>query len=500
MSESEGKPGILRGGRVSRREFLKVAGVAGASIGVMGGLGGIVAACGGTATTTTAAAATTTTAAAATTTTGVAASTTTAASASTTTVSAAAEAGRAIKLGVVYPKTGALSSFAKPDEWIISNVTAAIKDGVVCGDGKTHTFTFELQDSQSSASRASQVAGDLILNGKCDMLLASSSPDNVNPVADQCEANGVPFLASFVPWQPFYLGRGGTPAKPFTWTWMYHFGLEDAAQVRMALWAQLQTNKKVGLLFPNDSDGVSWADAKTGFTPKVIAAGYAVTQPGLHDAAAEDFTQQISEFKKNACEICSGIETPPEFSNFWKQAVQQGYNPKICTMGKALLFHETLIALGDSGIGLSDEVVWHPTFPYKSSLTGQTCQEYADQYTTETGNGWTEPLGQYGKYEWAVDIYKRMTNIDDKQSYLDPIKTTKFAGINGPVDFTLPVATGTVRPVPNVYKIKIAGGQWGKAEAGSPYKYDMYICFGHSRTCRSRRRSRRSPTLRSEPP
>jgi branched-chain amino acid transport system substrate-binding protein len=476
MSEHEKETSALTEREVSRREFLKVAGVSGASVGVLGALGGLVAACGGTAETTTTAAApasTTTTAAAA------GSSSTTAAapaSSSTTAASAGTETGRAIKLGLVYPKTGPLSSFAKPDEWIVSTFKKDVANGVLCGDGKLHTFDVILQDSQSQQSRASQVAGDLILNTKVDMLLASSSPDNANPVADQAESNGLPMLASFVPWQPFYNRGGKPPANPYTWTWMYHFGLEDAAQVRMALWAQLETNKKVGLLFPNDADGSAWANDKTGFTPKVVAAGYAVTQPGLHDSTAEDFTQQISEFKKNACEICSGIETPPLFTNFWKQAVQQGYNPKICTMGKALLFHETLIALGDSGIGLSDEVVWHPSFPYKSSLSGLTAQQYADLYTSETGNGWTEPLGQYGKYEWAVDIFKRMTDIEDKSQFPKVVAATKLDTIQGLVDFTLPVDPKSAHPVPNVFKIRIAAGQWVKTTDGGKWPYDLVLC------------------------
>ena len=453
---------------VSRRDFLKIAGVAGAAVGLGAGLGGVVAACGGTAaTTTTAAAATTTTMAGETTTTG-----------AETTTTAGAEAGRDIKIGVVTPITGALASFAKPDKWIVDTVSKTIADGVVCGDGKLHKFQFLTVDTQSSASRAAQVAGDLILNSKVDMILASSSPDNVNPAADQCEANGVPLLANFVPWQPFYLGRGATPDKPFKWTYMYHFGLEDAAEVRIGMWKQIQTNNKVGLLFPNDSDGSSWANAKTGFTPKVIAAGYAVSQPGLHDATAEDFTQQISEFKKNGCEILSGIETPPEFTNFWKEAIQQGLKPKVVTFGKALLFHETLVALGDSGLGLSDEVVWHPTFPYKSSLTGQTCQELADQYTTDTGQGWTEPIGQYGKFEWAIDVYKRMTNIDDKEQFPTVVQATKLDTINGPIDFTTPVKMGTVHPVLNVFKIRIAAGQWVKSTGGK-WPYDLVLCYAN---------------------
>ena len=472
MPDNDNERDIREAKRVSRRDFLKIAGVTGAAVGLSGGLGGLLAACGKEeeTTTTAAAAATTTTAA-------LASTATSAAAASTTTVSAGAETGRPLKIGVLSPQTGSLASFAKPDQWIVDTITKTLKDGVLCGDQKIHTFEFKIEDTQSKTDRAASVAGDLI-NAKYDMLLASSSPDVVNPAADQCEAFGMPLLATFVPWQPFYLGRQKDAAnpQPFKWTWMYHFGLEDAAQVRMGMWEQVQTNQKVGLLFPNDSDGTSWANEKTGFTAKVKAAGYEVTQPGLHEATADDFTVQIAAFKKAGCEIVSGIETPPVFTNFWKQAIQQDFKPKIACFGKALLFHQTLVALGDSGIGLSDEIVWHPTFPYKSSLSGQTCQQLADQYTTETGEGWTEPLGQYGKFEWMVDVYKRMTDIENKELFPTIVAQTKMDTIQGPVDFTLPVKAGTAHPVPNVFKIRIAAGQWLKVTGGK-WPYDINICF-----------------------
>lgn len=456
---------------VSRREFLKIAGIAGAAVGLGAGMGGVLAACGGTAETTT------TAAAAATTTTG---GPTTTAGAETTTTSASAgvETGREIKIGAVSPITGALASFGGPDKWIVSYVLKAIGDGVVCGDGKKHPISITQLDTQSSPDRAGQVTQDLLFNEKVDMMVASSSPDTVNPAADQCEANGVPFLANFVPWQPFYFGRGATPDKPFTWTWMFHFGVEDAAECRLGMWNQLQTNKQVALLFPNDADGLAWSNNKTGLGPLLEKGGYKiVAQPEMYQPPSEDFSSQISEFKKSGAEVCSGLQTPPDFTNFWKQCAQQGYQPKILSMSKALLFHQSIEAVGDIGIGTSDHMVWHPKFPYKSYLTGQTCKEYADQYTAETGKQWTQPLGQLGKYEWAVDVLKRVSDIDNKQLYVDAIKTSKFECINGPVDFTLPVQTGTIRPVPNVYKIKIAGGQWGKSEDPN-FKYDMFICYG----------------------
>jgi branched-chain amino acid transport system substrate-binding protein len=470
MSEVEKKDEQARA--VSRREFLKIAGIAGATIGVAGGLGGLVAACGTTATTTTTgAAATTTTGAAATTTTGAAAET-------TTSVSAAVEMGREVKIGAVSPITGSLASFGGPDKWIVSYVMKAVGDGVVCGDGKKHPINIIQLDTQSSPNRAAEVAQDLIFNQKVDMMVASSSPDTVNPAADQCEANGIPFLANFVPWQPFYLGRGATADKGFKWTYMYHFGVEDASQCRIGMWDQIETNKACALIFPNDADGQAWANAKTGLGANLSKGGYTVAvQPEMYQPPSEDFTSEITAFKKSGAEICSGVQSPPDFTNFWKQCSQQGYQPKILTISKALLFHQTIEAVGDIGIGCSDHMVWHPKFPYKSYLTGQTCEEYAAQYTTDTGKQWGQPLGQLGKYEWAVDVLKRTPNVDDKESYLDPIKTTKFSDINGDVDFTAPVQMGTAHPVPNVCKIKIAGGQWGKSE-DPKFKYDIYITYG----------------------
>jgi branched-chain amino acid transport system substrate-binding protein len=475
MSEQEKRE--EQAGTVSRRQFLKLAGVAGATIGVAGGLGGLVAACGGTEeTTTTAAAATTTTAGGTATTAGGTA--TTAAAETTTSVAAAAEMGREIKIGAVSPITGGLASFGGPDKWIVSYVMKAIGDGVVCGDGKKHPINIIQLDSQSSPNRVGEVTQDLIFNQKVDMMVASSSPDTVNPAADQCEANGIPFLANFVPWQPFYLGRGATPDTPFKWTYMYHFGVEDASQCRIGMWDQIETNKQCALLFPNDADGQAWANKETGLGANVSKGGYTVAvQPEMYQPGAEDFTSEITAFKKSGAEICSGVQTPPDFTNFLKQCAQQGYQPKVMTMSKALLFHQTVEAVGDIGIGCSDHMVWHPKFPYKSYLTGQTCEEYAAAYTAETGKQWTQPLGQLGKYEWAVDVLKRTKDIENKETYLDAIKTTKFSDINGDVDFTAPVKMGTAHPVPNVCKIKIAGGQWGKSE-DPKFKYDIFICFG----------------------
>jgi branched-chain amino acid transport system substrate-binding protein len=462
---------------VSRREFLKLAGVAGATVAAGGGIASLVAACGGAATTTTTGAAPSTTAAT-TATTGASPSTTatTAAAQTTTTASAGAQAGRDIKIGLVAPSTGALASFATPDGWWTQHALKAVADGVVCGDKQLHKFQIVVRDSQSDTNRASQVAGDLVNNEKVDMLMASGSPDTVNPTADQAEALATPCLSNFVPWQPFYFGRGATPDKPFTYTYTQAVGLEDLVSQFFAIWATAPNNKKVAFICANDADGVAWSDAKTGLPPIFQAAGYTYIEPQLFPPGSEDFTQQISVYKKNGCDIVCGPLTPPDFNNFWKQSVQQGFHPPFCTIAKALLFPQTVTSMGPLAYNTTVECVWHPTWPFKDSLTGMTCQQLADEYEQVTGQQWTMPIGELAKFEWAVDVYKR-ANPDDKQAVLSAIKTSKLDTCLGPIDFTAPVdmtdLNKSKHPVPNVCKPPMSGGQWIKGTGKWPF--DMVV-------------------------
>ncbi len=450
---------------VSRRQFLKMAGLAGAAVSVGGGLGGLLAACGGDEETTTS---TATAPSESTTTTGAASTDTTAGP----TTTAGVEGGREIKVGVVAPLTGALASFAAAANWQIERWNEALADGVVCGDNKNHKIKVIQYDSQSDTNRAAQVAGDLVQNDGVDVILVSSSPDTVNPVADQCEALACPMIASFVPWQPFFFGRGGAPDKPFKWTYAHGIGVDKIMDVFLDMWEKIPTNKKVGLFFANDDDGNSWVNEETGIIPGLKAGGYEYVLPGQHTVPTEDFTKQISEFKKFGAEIVAGSVISPDFTNFWKQAIQQDFKPKILTIGKALLFPQSLEATGEIAANTTVELVWHPSWPFKSSLTGETCQEMADDYEKRTGQQWTAPIGQYGRMEWLVDSLKRCPNVDDKEEIIKAISTAKLETLLGPIDLTQApdMAPGSMRPVQNVYCVPLGGGQWVK---GTKYQFDI---------------------------
>jgi branched-chain amino acid transport system substrate-binding protein len=456
---------------LSRRDFLKVAGVAGATIGAGGALGGLLAACGGTeeATTTTAAAATTTTAGT---------PTTAPAGETTTTVAAGVEEGREVKIGFVSPLTGNISNFGVPDKYCVDRASEAFGEGVVLGDGKKHKVTVVLKDSQSDTNRAAQVAGDLINNDKVDIVTAASTPDTVSPVADTCEASGQPCITNDCPWQPYVGSRSqGKLDTVFKWTYHTFWGLEDVQANFLDMWGQIETNKQVAAMFPNDADGNAWLP---GWAEVWGPAGLTATIPSQFQTGTEDFSSQLGDFKKNGCEIGMGVFVPPDFTTFWKQAAQQGWKPKFGTYAKALLFPQSVESIGDIADGLTTEVWWTPAHPFKSTfLNGETCQQFADEYTNRGNGQWTQPLLHFIVFEMAADALKRATSVDDKEAILSAIKTTKLETLGGMIDFTAPVIGATppfqVGPchiVENVYKTPLVGGQWRK---GTKYPFELTV-------------------------
>jgi branched-chain amino acid transport system substrate-binding protein len=218
-----------------------------------------------------------------------------------------------------------------------------------------------------NSNRASDAASELINNDAVDLVLAASTPDTTIPVADQCELNGVPCVTTDTPWQPYFFGRKGDPAKGFDWTYHYFWGLEDIIGVYTSMWSQIPSAKTVGSLWPNDPDGNAWSDPKRGFPPVLAAKNFSLSDLGRFPLPADNFSPFISAFKKNDVDIVTGVIPPPDFAKFWNQAGQQSLQPKIVTVAKATEFHAAIEAFGDRADGLSVEVWWSPVYPFSSS-------------------------------------------------------------------------------------------------------------------------------------
>jgi branched-chain amino acid transport system substrate-binding protein len=378
------------------------------------------------------------------------------------------EAARTIKLGYVTPKTGSLAGFGEADDYVLGSMQEIFKSGLQIG-GTSYPIQIVPKDTQSDPNRAATVAGELINTDKVDIVLVSSTPETTNPVTGQCEANGVPCISTVAPWQPWFLGQQQDPANPKPFKWAYHFfwGLEDIESVFADMWSQVPNNKVVAGLFPNDGDGNAWGDKKLGFPSYFGPKGYKIVDPGRYQNLTEDFSSQISEFKQAGAEIMTGVPLPPDFTNFWKQASQQGFKPKIASVGKALLFPASVEALGDIGEGMSTEVWWSPNHPFKSSLTGATARQLADDYIAKSGKQWTQPIGfVHALFEVAADSLKRAGNPDDRDAIVGAIKASNLDTIVGHIQWT-------GKPFPNVAKTPLVGGQWRKGSGNA--KFDLVI-------------------------
>jgi branched-chain amino acid transport system substrate-binding protein len=237
------------------------------------------------------------------------------------------------------------------------------------------------------------------------------------------------------------------------------------------MWGQLQTNKSVGGLFPNDGDGNAWGDKQVGFPPVLDKLGYKLTDPGRYQNLTDDFSAQIAAFKKANCEIITGVVLPPDFTTFWNQALQQGLKPKAASIGKAILFPVAVEALGKNGNNLSSEVWWSPNHPFKSSLTGQSAKDIATAYEKSSGKQWTQPIGFiHALFELAVDVAKRSGDVADNKAVVKAITATKLDTVVGPIAWdgkNLPPFAAK-----NIAKTPLVGGQWRLRDGN---KYDIVI-------------------------
>ena len=151
------------------------------------------------------------------------------------------------------------------------------------------------------------------------------------------------------PWQPWFIGRKGDPAKGFDYTYHFFWGLEDVIAVFLGDVGQLDTNKLVGGLFPNDADGNAWGDPKNGLPPALAAAGYKLTDPGRYQNLTDDFSAQINAFKAANAEIVTGVVIPPDFTTFWNQADSRASSPRPSRSPRRSCFPRSVEALGDAG-------------------------------------------------------------------------------------------------------------------------------------------------------
>ncbi len=366
-----------------------------------------------------------------------------------------------ILIGHPSSLTGPLAGLGEPTQWVTDRVVKAINKngGIYIKDrGKKLPVKVKIVDTESSPNKSAQLASKLIMGDKIDLMLVMYTPDVVNPVCGVCERFEMPCICLGVPVESWLTGG------PYKWSYESFWTLDSWTDLFIGMWDQVadKTNKVVGGLFPNDPDGTTMAPI---FAKKLGPKGYKFIDPGRFPYFNKDFSSIINRFKEEKAEILTGSLILPDFATAWRQAHQNGFIPKIATMGKALLFPSGLEALGGNlGHGLTMEVWWSRYHPFKSSLSGETPANICDAWEMETKRQWGPPIGfKHAGYEIVFDVLRRAQSLE-KNTLREAIEKTDLDTIIGHIKFN----------DKHYCETPLVGGQWVK---GKKWPYELELVY-----------------------
>ena len=293
-------------------------------------------------------------------------------------------------------------------------------------------------------------------------MLVESTPETTNPVADQCEANGVPCISTVAPWQPYFFARQADPAdpKPFDWTYHFFWGLEDIIAVFLDMWSQVddqqdgrrpvaQRRRRQRLERPEDG-------LPAGPHRRRLHDRRPGTLRERHAGRLLRADQRVQEGRRRDPDR---RPHPARLHDLLDAGSQQGFKPKVASIGKALLFPSSVEALGDLGDGHVDRGLVEPQPPVQVvAHRRRPRRQLADAYTTATTKQWTQPIGfVHALFEVAVDALKRATRTSTtRPPSAMPSRRPNLDTIVGPIAWT------HGKPFQNIAKTPLVGGQWGK--------------------------------------
>ncbi len=202
---------------------------------------------------------------------------------------------------------------------------------------------------------------------------------------------------------------------------------------------------------------------ETGIIPGLKAGGYTYVLPG-HTQCRRRTSPSRSPSSRSSAARSSRQLHLPRLHELLEAGHPAGLQPKILTIGKALLFPQSLEATGDIAANTTVELVWHPTWPFKSSLTARPARNWPT--TTRSARAAVDrPHRPVRPMEWLVDSLKRWPDVDDKEEIIRP-SVRQARDRSWSLDFTRPShASGA-----ECLHVPLGGGQWVK---GTKYPFDI---------------------------
>ena len=331
---------------------------------------------------------------------------------------------RPIKLGFVTPASGPLAAVGEVNDFVLGDARAAFKKGVANPAGN---FPVEFSSKTASPTRTVQPksrrpdpAGQRRTHAR--RRDAGKHQPGVRPVRAQrrtlsfqrrCLGSPGSSAAAAIPPKASsgrIISTGGSRTSS---TSSRHLERDRHQQESRRLPRQRRGRQRLGRPQHRIAAAAEKRDTRSS-TPAFPASCSRISAPHFR-------------VQDQGVEIVSGVPIPPDFKNFWPRRASKASVRRSSRSARPTRCLPPS-KLGDLGVGLSQEVWWTPTNPYKSSLTGVSSAGLAKAYEDATGRQYNGMIGfSHSLLEVAADMIKRAKDPTDKDSLVEAIVATDLA-------------------------------------------------------------------------
>ena len=374
--------------------------------------------------------------------------------------SSSEEAAGEIVVGVDASMSGPLAGFGAYQKWAIEAAVADQneKGGIDVGGEMTKIKTV-LLDDKSDPNVASSNVDTLINKDGAVAILGPVVPTVGNAAALAAEKNGIPYLETGNPLEPFRAVK----------EWEYAFNFFVAAKpvadnaVQFPIDLDLKTNMKMAISMDNSPDGPVFGPL---VKDAAEAAGWDVVLEETHPAAQTEFTGLITKLKASDADYVYVLGHTPTFVALSKQMDAANYLPKILYYQRGAQLQDFADASGELANGITLEAYWLPEMPYSGAA------ELGARYAEDTGKQPGQILGpEYASAQIMMDAISRAGSTEP-QAIVDAIAATDDSYVCGPVKFA-PDHTAELSLVVAQWQDGTTKQVWPEGEGSFPIIFPM---------------------------
>ena len=378
----------------------------------------------------------------------------------------AAGAGRGRSRSATSPRRpGRWRRSARPTTFVIDGVRRGARGRASPSAARAHPVEILVKDSQSDPNRAAEVAGELILKDKVDLMLVVDTPETTNPVSDQCEAErralhldrgavaavvlrprrAIRPRASTGPTTSSGGSRTSSPSSPTSGT-----RVADQQEGRRAL-PQRRRRQRLGrsrsAASRRRSPRPATSSSIPGRYPEPAPTTSAPRSPRSRTSKRRDRHRRADPARLHDlldAGAAAGLQA-------------QGRSPSARRCSSRARSRRWATC----GDGLSTEVWWTPEPPVQVvARPGERRGDLAAAYEPgrPRSSGRSRSASSTRCSRWRSTRSSARQGLDDKAAVRDAIVATNLDTIVGP-------SPGARGPCQNVAKTPLVGGQWGKGTA-----------------------------------